>query len=198
MADFAKAVDITLGLEGGHVDDPHDYGGETKFGISKRSYPHLDIVKLSVEDAKDIYKRDYWDKLRLDDVTSQAVAEEVFDTAVNCGWNKAGQMLQSSINLFLLGLETASLDVDGLVGPVTLKALRVVTRSEKNKDVLLKLLNGFQLTHYINLVERDPRYHRFMKGWISKRIDFAGIDKSLTPAENLGDSSNNPGEDTQA
>lgn len=187
MANFEAAVGKTVSLEGGYVNDANDYGGETKFGVSKRSYPHLDIVKLTVEDAKTIYKRDFWDKMLLDKVESQAVAEEVFDTGVNCGWAVAVRMLQSSINLFLLGLDGVDLDVDGLMGAKTLKALKQVTKTQTNLDVLLKLLNGFQLQHYIGLVQKDPRYHSFMKGWISKRIDMTGIDKELIPAEDMGE-----------
>jgi len=58
--DFEQAVDFTLGWEGGYVNNPQDPGGETNFGISKRSYPLLDIKSLTIDQAKAIYFQDYW------------------------------------------------------------------------------------------------------------------------------------------
>ena len=52
--------------EGGYVNDPNDPGGETNYGISKRSYPEVDIKNFSLGDAITIYKRDYWDAYHLD------------------------------------------------------------------------------------------------------------------------------------
>ena len=54
--------------EGGYANDPNDPGGETNYGISKRSYPDLDIKNLSLSNAISIYKRDYWDANSLDTV----------------------------------------------------------------------------------------------------------------------------------
>ena len=153
MADFRIAVNKTVGHEGGYVDDPKDFGGETKYGVSKRTYPNIDIIKLTLDGAREIYKRDFWDKMKLDDVDSQAIANEVFDTGVNCGWRVAATMLQNAINLFLVAAEAKDLlHTDGLVGSKTLKALRQVTRTPLNLDVMMKILNGYQLMHYINLV----------------------------------------------
>ncbi len=57
---FNKAVRIILAHEGGYVNHPADPGGETNMGISKRSYPDLDIKNLTVAMAKEIYFRDFW------------------------------------------------------------------------------------------------------------------------------------------
>jgi hypothetical protein len=59
---FERAVAFVLRHEGGYVNDPRDPGGETKYGISKRAYPRLDIKGLTEADAKEIYRRDYWEK----------------------------------------------------------------------------------------------------------------------------------------
>jgi lysozyme family protein len=86
MAEFDYGIikDWILEVEGGYVNDPHDPGGETKFGICKRSYPELDIKNLSIEKAMDIYKRNYWDPLQLEDLPF-SVAFVIFDTAINTG-----------------------------------------------------------------------------------------------------------------
>jgi len=73
-----------LEVEGGYSNNPLDSGGETKFGISKRSYPEIDIKNLTIERAMEIYRKNYWDPLKLDNY-SLPVALVIFDTAVNMG-----------------------------------------------------------------------------------------------------------------
>lgn len=63
---FDEAFERTLGHEDGYVDDPRDPGGETKWGISKRSYPHLDIKNLTQDQAKGIYRTDFWNRINAD------------------------------------------------------------------------------------------------------------------------------------
>lgn len=84
-----SAIDRVIGREGGYVNDPADRGGETKFGISKRSYPNLDIKNLTQMDAAAIYKRDYWDAINADQLPEN-IREMAFDAAVNhgVGWTK--------------------------------------------------------------------------------------------------------------
>ena len=62
LTTFDEIIQITLEHEGGYVHDPTDLGGETNFGIAKRFYPDVDIKNLTEDGAKEIYKRDYWDK----------------------------------------------------------------------------------------------------------------------------------------
>ncbi|KWT77357.1 glycosyl hydrolase 108 family protein [Candidatus Magnetominusculus xianensis] len=63
---YTAAVRFVLDAEGGYVNDPDDPGGETKYGISKRAYPSLDIKSLTIEDAKRLYRRDYWGRASCD------------------------------------------------------------------------------------------------------------------------------------
>jgi lysozyme family protein len=65
---FDEIIELTLEHEGGYVHDPKDLGGETNFGIAKRFYPDVDIKNLTKEGAKDIYRKDYWDKNKVDDL----------------------------------------------------------------------------------------------------------------------------------
>src|SRR5690606_34526085 len=82
---FAVAVEVVLRHEGGYVHDPADPGGETNWGISKRSYPHLDIASLTREQAIEIYRRDWWNRHGYDRIKSLDVAVKTFDLAVNMG-----------------------------------------------------------------------------------------------------------------
>lgn len=87
-ANFKLAMAFTGKWEGGYVNDPADPGGETKYGISKRSYPDIDIKSLTIEEAHQIYYKDFWlasgaDKLDKD------LAIAYFDACVNCGTGRA-------------------------------------------------------------------------------------------------------------
>lgn len=88
MSFFDAAFAIVVGLEGGYVNDPLDPGGETKYGISKRAFPDLDIKDLTVDQAKAIYRKKYWDFCACDGMSFER-ALCVFDTAVNQGENFA-------------------------------------------------------------------------------------------------------------
>ena len=92
MADFDRAFRLLIGEEGGYVNDPADPGGETKFGISKRAYPQIDIRGLTLDQAKAIYRRDYWAPLQLD-ARPWGPALCLFDCAVNQGLAKARALL---------------------------------------------------------------------------------------------------------
>jgi lysozyme family protein len=84
---FDQIMAFVLKHEGGYVNDPRDPGGETKYGISKRAYPRVNIKALTLEGAREIYRRDYWD--RLGGIEDDLCRMAAFDTAVNCGISRA-------------------------------------------------------------------------------------------------------------
>lgn len=112
---FEAAFERLIGFEGDYVWDSHDPGGETKFGVSKRAYPNVDIRALTLEEAKMIYKRDFWDRCKCDDMP-YVVAFEVFDMAVNQGVHGAIIALQDALGV----------SADGDIGPVTLATAQVI------------------------------------------------------------------------
>ena len=89
---FSSAIEFVLLMEGGYVFDKDDPGGETKYGISKKAYPKLDIKNLSLNKAKEIYKRDYWDRVGCEGLLFP-LNLVIFDTAVNMGVRSALKML---------------------------------------------------------------------------------------------------------
>jgi lysozyme family protein len=129
--DFDGAFERLIGHEGGYVNDPRDAGGETKFGISKRSYPRLDIKTLTLDDAKAIYKRDFWGPAGCDAVP-QAIKFDLFDMAVNSGIKPAIKALQKACGA----------DVDGILGPRTLAALATLPDSR-----MVARFNGARLAY---------------------------------------------------
>lgn len=93
--DFAKSVNFLLKWEGCYVNDPDDPGGETNYGICKKSYPNLDIKALQPGQAIQIYKEDYWFPTGCD-ALAWPMNLVVFDSAVNCGVSKAKEWLRKA------------------------------------------------------------------------------------------------------
>lgn len=147
---FNKAVAFVLHHEGGYVNDPKDAGGETRYGISKRAYPNLDIRNLTKDDAINIYKRDYWDKLP--DGLPMPIHCALFDCAVNTGISRAIRLLQSAIKV----------TPDGQWGRLSQSALRKLTVNE----VLIRFT-----TERIMFYSGLSTFSRFGKGWINRTVE---------------------------
>ncbi|WP_455756498.1 glycoside hydrolase family 108 protein [Sulfurimonas sp.] len=162
---FDRAFEATIGHEGGYVDDPTDNGGETKFGISKRSFPEIDIKNLSLSTAKSIYLENYWNTKQANlGLLPDSIGIEVFDTSVNMGRHRALKMLQEALNL--LNRNESRFDdlkVDGWIGNATISAVEKTKESE-----LLKVLNGLQFTKYLEFVNNNEDQERFFAGWIKR------------------------------
>lgn len=122
---FDYAFDVVIGHEGTYVNNPRDPGGETKYGITKRSYPALDIKNLTLPQAKAIYKRDFWDKVRGDELP-YPIALVAFDGAVNAGLRASSRWLQAALKV----------TVDGTIGPKTIAA----AKSADADDVVVEML----------------------------------------------------------
>lgn len=93
---FEKSLEFVSKWEGGFSDDKFDPGGKTKYGISQKSYPKLDIANLTKETAKEIYRRDFWIGSGCDRL-AWPLCLVVFDTAVNCGTFRARAFLDMAI-----------------------------------------------------------------------------------------------------
>lgn len=161
---FKNAFKELIGIEGGYVNDPTDRGGETKYGISKRSYPNVDIKNLTLEKAQEIYYKDFWVALSLDSIQEYYVALELFDTSVNMGQGVAARFLQKGLNLMNRNQRNfPDLKVDGAIGPKTIAAYQKV-----DDGILLKVLNGLQFCRYKEICEYDPSQERFFNGWMQR------------------------------
>jgi len=149
---FDQVFDKLINHEGGYVFNPHDPGGETKFGISKRSYPHLDIHSLTLADAKTIYKRDFWDRAQCDKLHPD-LAFELFDGAVNSGIGQSIRWLQRAVGVA----------DDGVVGPLTLASIN----RENDTSAIRARYSG----HRLDFMTRLSTWDVFGKGW-ARRIAF--------------------------
>lgn len=140
---FDRAFEIIIGHEGGYVNDPRDPGGETKYGISKKAYPYADIKNLTLDQAKEIYKHDYWDRVEAETMP-ESVRLMLFDCAVNCGLTAAKKILQRA----------AGTKDDGVIGPKTRQAVAYTPDIEQQ-------FAGFWLQYYTDLAG----WQNYGKGW---------------------------------
>lgn len=151
MTAFERALELVLRHEGGYVNDPHDPGGETKYGISKRAYPNEDIRNMTQDRAAQIYRADYWTPIRGNDLP-ESVAPMVFSMAVNMGVRVAIKHLQ-----YCLGVQS-----DGIIGPKTLAALDRASVSRVRVMLLQEWILGY--TDRVGF----PRYGR---GWVRRAVE---------------------------
>lgn len=171
-----------LKVEGGYSNNPHDAGGETKFGITKAvavangySGPMKDLTRAQ---AISIYQAQYFLKPGFDKVLAEGLAgttAELFDTGVNMGTATATKFLQQALNaLNNNGKLYADITADGSIGPATVAALRGLVRARGVEDadtVLMKALNCLQGARYIALAEARPANENFVFGWLMNRVN---------------------------
>lgn len=176
---FFQSFAITLDVEGKYSDNPKDRGGPTKYGITEkvaRAHGYKgDMKDLPLDTARHIAKSQYWDTLKLDDVCdlSPSIAHELFDTGYNMGIGVAGSFLQRSLNaLNRQASDYGDIAVDGIVGPISVSALRTFLkrRGKPGEDVVLKALNALQGSRYIDISESRPDNETFVFGWFANRV----------------------------
>jgi len=156
---FKTLIDRTIGHEGGYVDDPTDPGGETKWGISKRSYPHLNIKDLTRDQAIAIYYADFWLPLKADRL-HDGTAYQLLDSAVNSG-------IVQSIRFLQRALDVAD---DGIFGPVSLQASMTMSES----DQIMRFL-----AERIEFMTKLKNWPNHGKGWmrrIAGNLRYGAID----------------------
>lgn len=154
---FNRSFHFVLISEGGTNDDPVDRGGLTKWGISEKQYPKLDIANLSLETAKHIYYNDYWRKNKCG-LMPPDLATVLFDSSVNCGQPSGSKWLQMSSNK--LG---STLLVDGIIGDLTMFEVR-----KYSSNRLLDLIIAERLKRYVWLLDEYPEQKKYIKGWIDR------------------------------
>jgi lysozyme family protein len=146
---FDDAFKRLIGHEGALSDDPNDPGGLTKYGISQRSYPNVDIKALTLDEAKSIYKRDYWNAVQMEHLP-EGIRFDLFDMAVNSGVSQAVKTLQRAVGA----------GEDGKLGPVTIACVRDLSDAQ-----VVARFNGARLMFMTNLMT----WQHFGKGW-ARRI----------------------------
>jgi len=163
---FERAFNEILVIEGVIVTNlKSDRGGLTKYGISQKAFPKVDIENLTLDGAKKIYFDNYWKTNSLNlEVFESKIANELFDIAVNMGVGTASKTLQKGLNLMNRNeRDWKDMKVDGVAGAETMKAY-----FKCRKDVLLKVLNGLQFSRYVEIVTNDPEQEQNFNGWMKR------------------------------
>ena len=174
MANFETSLAAVLHHEGGYVDDPDDSGGATNMGIThatlaawrKREVNRGEVKDLTEAEAGEIYKANYWDKLLLDEVQSQALAEAVMDMGVNAGVGTAARLLQMAVNWLV---KSELLQTDGWIGPVTVRAVNGST-----ERLLLQKFFELRVKHYMAICRNNKSQRKFLYAWIKRSLDHSG------------------------
>ena len=152
---FDTAVAKVLGHEGGYSDHADDPGGKTRYGITEEVARRVgykgDMRELPLDLAKQIYRHDYWDAVKADQLPP-GVRYAVFDAAVNSGVRQATLWLQRA-----LGVAD-----DGIIGPITLRAANA-----QNSDALRMRILAQRLRFMASL----SNWPAFSRGWTRRIAD---------------------------
>lgn len=187
MADFNLAYKISRNNEGGYANDPRDTGGETYKGVSRVNNPKwsgwtiIDAYKKKygpiknnfvIPDSKldqlvkDLFRSNYWNPLKADNIQSQDIANIMFDFALTSGTTR------SAINV----QRAAGVTADGIIGSDSLKAIN----RAKAKDLGNKLLKE-NLDYYTYLAKEHPQKEKYSwayQSWVNRIKQFQSfIDK---------------------
>jgi len=157
---FVAALEQLLTDEGGLVDDPADGGGETKYGISRRQYPEVDVAGLTRAAAAAIYYRDWWERYSYGELPA-AIGAKLFNLAVNLGPGPAARCIQRALRA--CGREVGE---DGALGPTTRAAAAV------ESGALIAALRSEAAGHYREIAAgRSGVSERFLQGWLRRAYE---------------------------
>lgn len=155
---YVTCLEMILHHEGGYVNHPKDPGGETNLGVTKRVYEDFggtkDMKDLVREDVEPIYKKNYWDRMKCDDVPA-GLDLCLFDFGVNAGTGRSAKYLQRMIGTV----------ADGGIGPNTLRALGNYIE-EVGTEGAIKNFQSKRQEYYESL----STFETFGRGW-TRRVD---------------------------
>ncbi len=161
---FSNVAPMIIKAEGDKdVDSPSDHGGETKYGISKREYPDLDIANLTESEALTILDRDYWQKYNLSQIENQAIANQLFFMIVNMGATDATRIAQVSVNACGRGIIRST--VDGVLGPQTILALNSLGDQWLSNRLRLETIR-----YYLGITDHDRSQIPNFRGWVRRAL----------------------------
>jgi lysozyme family protein len=174
VSTFEPAIAVVLKHEGGYVSDPVDPGGETNFGISsliisREGLSSADLgldpatagkpgwlQAMTVDTAKALYQRLFWDRYGYSRIADQQVATKVFDAAVNIGPKRAHLKAQ-----MVAGLQAKQLD--GILGMESVGAINLVEPAK-----FLVQYAALLASYYRALVTERPQLSKFLSNWLRR------------------------------
>jgi lysozyme family protein len=179
MSDFESAVSFVLRNEGGFDDNPNDRGGATKYGISLRFLKSIpieklkkygvfvdstinsrDIQQLTLDQAKAIYRAEFWDNRNFEQLTSQDVCNYIFDMAINMGISPAIKCAQRAC--WALFRKKDIIVDDGILGPQTIKLIN------DSGIFILPVMRSERAADYKIITIKNPPSNQFINGWLNR------------------------------
>lgn len=176
MAQFTEALNKTIASEGGYVNDPSDPGGETYKGVARNMWSKwpgwtiIDIAKrqpnfpanldTNAELQQEIaffYQVNFWDKMNGDAIADQAIANSIFDFAVNAG-------IKTSVTLAQMAIDVIP---DGILGPKTIEKL-----NDFNVDHFMAEFTVAKIARYVAIIRKRPASRKYLLGWITDALNF--------------------------
>ena len=182
MSNFETAVEKVLEHEGGYVDHANDPGGATNYGISLRFVKQStgidldvdgdgdidadDIKAMTPDQAKEIYKTEFWEKYGYDMIENSDVATKIFDMCVNMGPRQAHKLVQRACNA---ATNSKDLVEDGILGNKSFEAVNEIGLALTSSSAsLLDPIREVQSNFYKTLAEKKPKLQVFLKGWLRR------------------------------
>jgi len=176
MDNYKKIIsEVVLPNEGIYSYDPNDPGGETVYGISRKHFPKWEgwslVDKLKnqgnlkynlshnekiLELVYSFYKKEFWDKLKLDNIDNYEKQKVIMDTAVNAGVSRAIKFTQSALGVV----------VDGILGPISLENLKNI-----DEELFVNKFKIKRIEFYTNLVSKNKKLKIYFYGWIRRTIN---------------------------
>lgn len=159
-----RIIERIIAREGGFVDHPADHGGPTKYGITiptltvwlGREATRADMRKLTKDTARRIYRRLYVVKPGFEKIADPALSAQVIDAGILHGPGWAIRRLQEIVHV----------TADGIIGPVTLKAINFDGRLNGLSESFLR-----RRVHKIaRIVQHDPTQLVFLVGWTDRAL----------------------------
>jgi len=180
MADFTKAFNLMIVHEGGYVNDPDDPGGETYKGVARKMHPDwlgwtiidllkkqkgfpdnlhfptgLEIMKELNYEVNSFYYTQFWIKIKGESILNQAVAESIFDFAVNAGIATSIQLAQTVVKV----------TPDGAIGPKTVAAINGF-----DPEYFLARYAIMKIKRYVEICQKRPLSKKYIFGWVIRAI----------------------------
>jgi lysozyme family protein len=162
MAIMKNAIPLISTAEGGEVNSKNDAGRLTKYGISQRAYPDLDIANLTFDQAMAILEKDYWDKYRIGEIENQDIANTVMLIFINMDPRSAATIIQKAI----IRYSAVLIPIDGIMGSETLSKINTIISTRYYRDCLR--LECCQ--YYLDLVDADEKQLPNFHGWIRRSL----------------------------
>lgn len=159
------------------TNNPNDAGGITKYGISLRFLRSIKIdtlnklkiytvdadaiINLSIDQAKEIYRTEFYNHASFDSLIDTANRNYIFDMAVNCGIAQSIKIAQRACWAVILQSRQTLLD-DGRMGNET------ICRINQSGPFLLPVLRSERAWYYRLIVEKNPAQQEFLEGWLNR------------------------------